>query len=153
MENFNLTQGEIGIRIGKSRTAIANTLRLLKLPKNIQEKLAQGEITSGHARAILILEEPEKMEDFANLIIEKGMSVRDAERHIKKMQTDGLAKPLQKKKEDKGYIIEIQDALEKKFETKVHLSNRGKKGKIEFVYSSLEELDRLLEQLGYEKTN
>jgi len=65
-----------------------------------------------------------------------------------------LAKPLQKKKEDnKGYIIEIQDALEKKFETKVHLSSRGKKGKIEFVYSSLEELDRLLEQLGYEKTN
>ena len=58
-----------------------------------------------------------------------------------------------KKKEDKGYIIEIQDALEKRYDTKVHLSSRGKKGKIEFVYSSLEELDRLLEQLGYEKTN
>lgn len=154
MENFNLTQGEIGIRIGKSRTAIANTLRLLKLPKIIQEQLAQGEITSGHARAILILDDPEKMITFANEIIEKGMSVREAENRIKKMQAEGLAKPLQKKKEDnKGYIIEIQDALEKKFETKVHLSSRGKKGKIEFVYSSLEELDRLLEQLGYEKTN
>ncbi|AWW27352.1 ParB/RepB/Spo0J family partition protein [Acetobacterium carbinolicum] len=154
MENFNLTQGEIGIRIGKSRTAIANTLRLLKLPKVIQEQLAQGEITSGHARAILILDDPEKMITFANEIIEKGMSVREAENRIKKMQAEGLAKPLQKKKEDnKGYIIEIQDALEKKFETKVHLSSRGKKGKIEFVYSSLEELDRLLEQLGYEKTN
>ena len=154
MENFNLTQGEIGIRIGKSRTAIANTLRLLKLPKVIQEQLAQGEITSGHARAILILDDPEKMIIFANEIIEKGMSVREAENRIKKMQAEGLAKPLQKKKEDnKGYIIEIQDALEKKFETKVHLSSRGKKGKIEFVYSSLEELDRLLEQLGYEKTN
>ncbi|WP_414732972.1 ParB/RepB/Spo0J family partition protein [Acetobacterium carbinolicum] len=154
MENFNLTQGEIGIRIGKSRTAIANTLRLLKLPKIIQEQLAQGEITSGHARAILILDDPEKMIIFANEIIEKGMSVREAENRIKKMQAEGLAKPLQKKKEDnKGYIIEIQDALEKKFETKVHLSSRGKKGKIEFVYSSLEELDRLLEQLGYEKTN
>lgn len=55
MENFNMTQGEIGIRIGKSRTAIANTLRLLKLPETIQEQLAQGQITSGHARAILIL--------------------------------------------------------------------------------------------------
>jgi len=153
MENFNLTQGEIGIRIGKSRTAIANTLRLLKLPITIQDQLAQGQITSGHARAILILEDPEKMEAFANEIIEKGMSVREAENRIKKMQTEGLAKPLQKKKDDKGYIIEIQDALEKKFATKVHLSSRGKKGKIEFVYSSLEELDRLLEQLGYEKTN
>ena len=86
-------------------------------------------------------------------IIEKGMSVRETESHIKKMQTAGLAKPLQQKKtEHSGYISEIQEALERKFETRVHLSSRGKKGKIEFVYSSLEELDRLLEQLGYQKT-
>lgn len=154
MENFNLTQGEIGIRIGKSRTAIANTLRLLKLPQSIQEQLAQEKITSGHARAILILEDPGKMEAFASEIIEKGMSVREAENRIKKMQSEGLVKPLQKKKDNSsGYIAEIQEALERKFETKVHLSNRGKKGKIEFVYSSLEELDRLLERLGYEKEN
>lgn len=154
MENFNLTQGEIGIRIGKSRTAIANTLRLLKLPQSIQDQLAKGQITSGHARAILILEDPEKMEAFANEIIEKEMSVREAENCIKKMQTEGLAKPLQNKKaENHIYVIEIEEALEKKFDTKVRLSSRGKKGKIEFVYSSLEELDRLLEQLGYEKTN
>lgn len=151
MESFNLTQGEIGIRIGKSRTAVANTLRLLKLPKSIQNELAQGNITSGHARAILVLEEPEKMENFTNEIIEKGLSVRDAENQIKKMQTEGLAKPLQKKKEDSGgYIAEIQEALEKRYDTKVKLSNRGKKGKIEFVYSSLEELDRILELLGYD---
>ncbi len=152
MESFNLTQGEIGIRIGKSRTAIANTLRLLKLPKTIQDQLAQGKITSGHARAILILEDPEKMEAFANEIIEKGMSVREVENRIKKMQAEGLAKPLQKKNSDsQGHIIEIQEALEKRYETKVHLSSRGKKGKIEFLYSSLEELDRLLEELGYQK--
>lgn len=151
MESFNLTQGEIGIRIGKSRTAVANTLRLLKLPKSIQNELAQGNITSGHARAILVLEEPEKMENFTNEIIEKGLSVRDAENQIKKMQTEGLAKPLQKKKEDSGgYIAEIQESLEKRYDTKVKLSNRGKKGKIEFVYSSLEELDRILELLGYD---
>ncbi|AFA50280.1 ParB/RepB/Spo0J family partition protein [Acetobacterium woodii] len=153
MENFNLTQGEIGIRIGKSRTAIANTLRLLKLPKTIQDQLAQGKITSGHARAILILEEPEKMEAFANEIIEKGMSVREVENRIKKMQAEGLVKPLQKKNEDsQGHITEIQEALEKRYETKVNLSSRGKKGKIEFFYSSLEELDRLLEELGYQKS-
>ncbi|MBU4438743.1 MAG: ParB/RepB/Spo0J family partition protein [Acetobacterium sp.] len=154
MENFNLTQGEIGIRIGKSRTAIANTLRLLKLPKTIQNELAEGNISSGHARAILILEDPVKMEVFTNEIIENGLSVRDAENRIKKMQNEGLAKPLQKQKENNnGYIIEIQEVLEKKYATKVNLSSRGKKGKIEFVYSSLEELDRLLEELGYQKTN
>lgn len=70
------------------------------------------------------------------------------------MQSAGLVKPLQKKKENNnGYIIEIQEALEKKYDARVNLSSRGKKGKIEFVYSSLEELDRLLEKLGYEKTN
>lgn len=152
MESFNLTQGEIGIRIGKSRTAIANTLRLLKLPKTIQDQLAQGKITSGHARAILILEDPEKMEAFTNEIIEKGMSVREVENRIKKMQSEGLVKPLQNKNESRqGYITEIQEVLEKRYETKVKLSSRGQKGKIEFFYSSLEELDRLLEELGYEK--
>lgn len=154
MESFNLTQGEIGIRIGKSRTAVANTLRLLKLPKSIQNELAQGNITSGHARAILILEEPEKMEAFAAEIIEKELSVRDTENRIKKLQMEGSVKPLQKKKEDNGgYIREIQEGLEKKYETKINLYNRGKKGKIEFSYSSLEELDRILELLGYEKGN
>lgn len=154
MENFNMTQGEIGIRIGKSRTAVANTLRLLKLPASIQNEVAKGNITPGHARAILILEDPEKMEAFANEIIEKGLSVRDAEKRIKKMQAEGSAKPLQKQKADNsGYIREIQEGLEEKFKTKVSLNNRGKKGKIEFSYSSLEELDRILELLGYEKIN
>lgn len=154
MENFNLTQGEIGIRIGKSRTAVANTLRLLKLPVAIQNEVAKGNITPGHARAILILEDPEKMTAFANEIMEKGLSVRDAEKRIKQMQAEGAAKPLQKKKADNSsYIREIQEGLEAKFKTKVNLHNRGKKGKIELAYSSLEELDRILELLGYQQKN
>ncbi|MBC3888467.1 ParB/RepB/Spo0J family partition protein [Acetobacterium paludosum] len=152
MENFNMTQGEIGIRIGKSRTAVANTLRLLKLPKSIQNEVAKGTITPGHARAIIILEDPDKMEAFSNEIIEKGLSVREAEKRIKKMQMEGSVKLLQKKKEDNSrYITEIQEGLEEKYKTKVNLQNRGKKGKIEFSYSSLEELDRILELLGYKK--
>ncbi|MBC3797756.1 ParB/RepB/Spo0J family partition protein [Acetobacterium tundrae] len=154
MENFNMTQGEIGIRIGKSRTAVANTLRLLKLPKSIRNEVAEGMITPGHARAILILEDPDKMEAFSNEIIEKGLSVREAEKRIKKMQMEGSVKPLQKKKEDNsGYITEIREGLEEKYKTKVNLQNRGKKGKIEFSYSSLEELDRILELLGYVKVD
>jgi ParB family chromosome partitioning protein len=155
MENFNLTQGEIGIRIGKSRTAVANTLRLLKLPESIQDELVSGRITPGHARAIMVLEEPEKMIAFTNEIIEKGLSVREAENQIKKMQREGIAKPLQNKKKDdySSYVQEIREALEKRYSTRVNLNNKGKKGKIEFVYSSLEELDILLEKLGYEKSN
>lgn len=152
MENFNLTQGEIGIRIGKSRAAVTNTLRLLKLPESIQNDVAQGRISSGHARAILIMEDPEKMEAFSKEIIEKELSVRETEKRIKKLQIDGIVEPLQKKKIDTSlYVTEIQDALEKKFATKVSLNSRGKSGKIELSYFSLEELDRILALLGYEK--
>jgi len=152
MVNFNLTQGEIGIRIGKSRTAVANTLRLLKLPESVQNDLAQGRISSGHARAILIMEEPEKMEAFSKEIIEKGLSVRETEKRIKKLQIQGIVAPLQKKKIDTtAYVMEIKDALEKRFDTKVNFTNRGKSGKIELSYFSLKELDRILDLLGYEK--
>ncbi|MBK5244042.1 MAG: ParB/RepB/Spo0J family partition protein [Eubacteriaceae bacterium] len=152
MSNFNLTQGEIGIRIGKSRTAVANTLRLLKLPESVQNDVAQGRISSGHARAILIMEEAEKMEAFSKEIIEKGLSVRETEKRIKKLQIEGIVAPLQKKKIDTtAYVMEIKDALEKIFATKVNFSSRGKSGKIELSYFSLEELDRILALLGYEK--
>jgi len=152
MGNFNLTQGEIGIRIGKSRTAVANTLRLLKLPESVQNDVAQGRISSGHARAILIMEEPEKMEAFSKEIIEKGLSVRETEKRIKKLQIEGIVAPLQKKKIDTtAYVMEIKDALEKRFATKVNFNSRGKSGKIELSYFSLEELDRILALLGYEK--
>jgi ParB family chromosome partitioning protein len=71
------------------------------------------------------------------------------------MQREGIAKPLQNKKKDdySSYVQEIREALEKRYSTRVNLNNKGKKGKIEFVYSSLEELDILLEKLGYEKSN
>lgn len=154
MEKFNLTQGEIGIRIGKSRTAVANTLRLLKLPESVRNEVAQGKISSGHARAILIMEDPEKMEAFSKEIIEKGLSVRETENRIKKLQIEGVVAPLQKKKVDtSAYVMEIQDALEKKFATKVNFSSQGKCGKIELSYFSLEELDRLLGLLGYTKND
>lgn len=152
IQNFNLTQGEIGIRIGKSRTAVANTLRLLKLPESVQDDVARGRISSGHARAILIMEEPEKMEEFSKEIIKKGLSVRETEKRIKKLQIEGIVAPLQKKKIDTtAYVMEIKDALEKRFATKVNFSSHGKSGKIELSYFSLEELDRILTLLGYQK--
>lgn len=152
MGSFNLTQGEIGIRIGKSRTAVANTLRLLKLPDSIRDDVARGKISSGHARAILCLEQTEKMEAFSKEIIEKGLSVRETEKRIKKLQLEGIVAPLQKKKIDTtAYVMEIKDGLEKRFATKVNFSSYGKSGKIELSYFSLEELDRILALLGYEK--
>lgn len=154
MERFNLTQGEIGIKIGKSRTAITNTLRLLKLPKSIRDEVAQGTLTSGHARAILSLEKPEAMEAFAKEIIEKGLSVREAEKRVKKIQLDEVLEPLKAEVPNiSGYAKEIEEDLERIYNTKAKINCHGKKGKIELSYFSLEELDRILELLGVKKNS
>ncbi|MGL4607641.1 MAG: ParB/RepB/Spo0J family partition protein [Eubacteriaceae bacterium] len=152
MENFNMTQGEIGIRIGKSRTAITNTLRLLKLPQSIQDEISRGNLSSGHARAILGLDDPNEMEKFAQEIMDRGLSVREAEKRVKKIQLDEILEPLRAKHPDiSGYTTEIEDGLRNIFHTKTKITNKGKKGKIELYYESLEELDRILELMGLTK--
>src|SRR4030067_968432 len=78
-EEFNISQVELATQIGKDRTTIANTLRLLKLPSEVRNQLLQNRITSGHARAILSLETKEKQKELCSLIIQKGLSVREAE--------------------------------------------------------------------------
>lgn len=148
MESFNLTQGEIGMRIGKSRTAITNALRLLKLPKEIQEEIKKGVLTAGHARAILVLDDNDSMISFAKEIIEKQLSVRGAEKKVKIFKLDQEKKPDEK---IDLYALEIQENLEKILDARVKIKNKGSCGKIEIIYSSIDELDAILKQLGYQK--
>jgi|LGVF01.2.fsa_nt_gb ParB family chromosome partitioning protein len=151
MTQFNLTQGEIGIRIGKSRTAVANTLRLLKLPKMVQNKIIQKNLSSGHGRALLVLEESSKIEAFAKEISEQGLSVRETEKRIKKIQLakeKDIIKP-QLKIDQSPYIKAIEEGLSYQLRRKVKLNSRGASGKIEINYTSLEDLDELLSKLGY----
>jgi ParB family chromosome partitioning protein len=146
METFNMTQGEIGIRIGKSRTAITNTLRLLKLPPLVQEALSNNLLTAGHARAILALEDAKDQVEFADEIINEKLSVREAERRLKSRQKTAVTKT---PKEMDPHAREVQEGLQQIFNTNVKLKHSGKSGKIEIAYTSMDELDRILSKLGY----
>jgi len=139
MDEFNLTQELISQRVGKSRSAIANSLRLLSLEDEIQKMLILGTLTSGHARAILSLDDKELRIALSKRIIEDNLNVRQAE---------ALAKQLQKKKPEKtAYDIEIekiQNTLSSAMGTKVRINHTAKKGKIEIEYYGNEDLERVL---------
>ena len=148
MEHFNLTQGEIGIRIGKSRAAITNTMRLLNLPDKVRQEVLDDHISSGHARALLSLEDQKQMESLCEKIIDKKLSVRETEKKVKLLKNppkEDKAKP-----EKNPYITAVEDGLKQKFATKVKISGKKDKGKIELEFYSTEDLNRILDLLGYE---
>ncbi|MCQ2512128.1 MAG: ParB/RepB/Spo0J family partition protein [Lachnospiraceae bacterium] len=144
IEDYNLTQEELAQRVSKSRTVITNAMRLLKLHPEVQQMLIAGELSAGHARALLGLEKPEQQLKLAKDIVEKSLSVR---------QTEDLVKAFSEKKPKKEKATEdkmdfVYRDLEKKLTsvlgTKVKLSHNEKgKGKIEISYFSDDELDRL----------
>ena len=144
MDEFNLTQELISQRVGKSRSAIANSLRLLSLEDEIQKMLILGTLTSGHARAILSLDDKELRIALSKRIIEDNLNVRQAETLAKQLQKK---KPQKKKSEKTGYDIEIekiQNTLSSAMGTKVRINHTAKKGKIEIEYYGNEDLERVL---------
>lgn len=147
IEEFNISQEDLSKRIGKDRTTIANTLRLLKLPPEIRELLIQNRLTSGHARAILSLETKEKQIELSSLIIKKGLSVREAETLAKRWSAKAnVSIPKSFKRDDlKSQLQSIQDSLRKHLGTKVHILSKGPKGKIEIEYYSHQDLERLVD--------
>ena len=148
-EEFKISQGELSTRIGKDRTTIANTLRLLKLPLEVRNQLLQNRITPGHARAILSLGTRERQEELCALIIRKGLSVREAEALAKRW----TGKPkktvtlVRKRGDAENQLNSLQDSLRKYLGTKVQISQKGKRGKIEIEYYSYEDLERIIEAI------
>lgn len=145
IEEFNLTQELISQRVGKSRSAVANSLRLLSLEDDIQKMLIEGTLTSGHARAVLSLEDKELRIALSKRIIEDNLNVRQAEALAKQLQKKT---PLKKQKEKTAYDIEIeglQNRLSSAMGTKVKINHTPKKGKIEIEYYGNDDLERILE--------
>ena len=146
MNNFSLTQAEVATRVGKARATISNLLRLLELPPEVQAFVAEGRLTEGHARAILMAKGTERRLELARLAMEGGgLSVRELERLA------GAAAPKRRPrgptKED-PYVLDLEDRLRKALSTKVRLARRGQGGTIHIDYHDADELDRLLEILG-----
>mgnify|MGYP003182263623 FL=1 len=146
IQEFHLTQEEIANRVSKNRATITNSMRLLKLDVRVQDMLADGKISSGHARALLGLEEGERQYQVAVKIIEEKLSVRDVEKLVKMMN-----RPSKEKKPEKGPDIDliyrqVEDKLKSIMGTKVVINQKDKnKGRIEIEYYSQEELERLIE--------
>ena len=149
LNDYNMTQEEISKKIGKSRSSIANSIRLLSLDKEFAELLSKGELTSGHARAILSLEEKEKRAVLCEKIINDGLNVRQAEKMAKQLQGISLPKNNKKKKKT-AYDLQIEEITEKlssKLGTKVAFKRGTKKSKIEIEYYNDSDLNRILEML------
>jgi ParB family chromosome partitioning protein len=145
IDEFDLTQEVLSKRIGKSRTAVTNCLRLLNLDERVQEYLIDGVITEGHGRTLLAVMDKDTQFLLAQKIIDEGLNVRDTEK---------LIKSLGKEKKDKSdkprpniYYVDIADKLENYFGTRVSLINKKNKGKIEIEYYSEDDLQRILDIL------
>lgn len=146
IQEFELTQEEIAVRVSKNRATITNSMRLLKLDKRVQEMLVQGQISSGHARALLSLEEGEQQYQVALKIISDKLSVREIEKLVKMI---GKPKNNRKKEEERdlSFIFrDLEERMKQVMGTKVNINKKDKnKGRIEIEYYSEAELERLVE--------
>lgn len=153
LEEFNMKQDEVAERVSKSRSAVTNSIRLLKLSDEVQQMLIDDMITTGHARALLSIEEKELQYNLAQRIFDEKLSVRDVEKIMKSLQKP--SKP--KKMSDKTLMAIYQDIEEKlktKLSTKVSVTSKGDgAGKIEIEFYNHEDLDRILDMIGKTEIN
>ena len=142
MDKMSLTQDELAKKLGKSRPYIANSLRLLKLPTEIKNKLEQGVISTAHARTLLALKTKKVMEDVCTLVIERKMSVRELEEYVAKLLKP---KEVKKTKAKNIFIEEQENILKKRLGTSVTIKQgRNKKGKIEIEFKDNDEFERII---------
>lgn len=144
MQDYNYTQQKLSQVLARDRTTIANQIRLLKLPPAVKKSLAQNEISSGHARCLLSIVEPQKLREAHRLIIIKDLSVRETERLAK-----NLNQPKKKREPDKesSHLKSIQENLMQLLGTKVKITRSGRKGKIVIEFYSPEELEHIIERI------
>lgn len=150
LTEFNLKQDEVAERVAKSRTAVTNSMRLLKLCDNVQQMIIDDMISTGHARALITIEDPEQQYSIAQQIFDEKLSVRDVEKLVK-----NLNKPVKLKKEipvDKSLEAvyqDIEENLKQKLSTKVTITSKGNgAGKMEIEFYSHDDLERLMDLLS-----
>lgn len=149
---FNLTQTEIAQKVGKSRSAVANAMRLVELPDEVKEAVSDNLLSMGHARALLSLQEPEQICEAAKQVIKNSLSVRQTEQMVSKMQRTPKAQV--KSTRTESFYKELQIALEKTWGRKVRITPTGKDvGSITVDYLSREDLIEITERLTGKKIN
>ncbi len=149
MQTFDLTQEDVAARVGKSRSAIANSLRLNNLSKDLKKLVIDGKLSQGHARALLPLEKEKEQLALAERIIKEGLNVRQVENAVAILQRQSGTKPAKKfvDKNLENYFKNLSRELSSKFETKVSIKYGKKRGKIEIEYYSNSDLENILKKL------
>jgi ParB family transcriptional regulator, chromosome partitioning protein len=145
---FGLTQEQAAVRVGKSRSAVANFLRLRQLPEPIKASIVEGHLSMGHARALLGTDSSAQQNAAWQAIIRKALSVRQTEELVKRLRD--AAPPVTEKKEgsEERHLGRVAEELSRRFGTRVQIKRRGKRGKLEIEFFSNEDLDRLLQLLN-----
>lgn len=154
LQTFSLNQTEAAQRLGEDRSVISNYLRLLELPQDLQDMLIGNQLSMGHARAILALQDDQIRRKLANRAMAGRLSVREVERIVRKILQRGQETPAQKK-EKAAYILDLETQLQTILGTKVRIEagKRGHKGRIIIDYYSLDEFERLTEKMGLANTD
>jgi ParB family chromosome partitioning protein len=144
MDEFHLSQEEVAVRVGKSRSAVANFLRLRQLPEPIKTSLLDGSLTTGHARAILGADTTAQQIAAWKAVIAKGLSVRETETLVKRLKNQKSEDRNSPLKSFDVYLGSLADDLSQDFGTRVKIKRKGRKGKVEIEFYSDDDLDRLI---------
>ncbi|MDY0828423.1 ParB/RepB/Spo0J family partition protein [Microbacterium sp. BG28] len=149
LEDFGITQEQLATRIGRSRPQISNTIRLLRLPVPVQQRVAAGVLSAGHARAILSVEDGESMQRLADKIVNEDLSVRAAEAAAK--GAAAVKRPAPKAGARRAHLDEIAERLGDRLNTRVKISISARKGQIAIDFATIQDLNRILSELGEEE--
>jgi ParB family transcriptional regulator, chromosome partitioning protein len=148
IDEFGLTQEQAAAKVGKSRSAVANFLRLRQLPEPIKTSITEGQLSMGHARALLGADSAAQQNAAWREIVKKGLSVRQAEALIKRLRLSPTVAPALRSDTTDRHLAFVAEDLSRRFGTRVQIKRRGKKGKLEIEFFSDEDLDRVLALLN-----
>ncbi|MDO4303898.1 MAG: ParB/RepB/Spo0J family partition protein [Bacillota bacterium] len=150
LTEFNLKQDEVAERVAKSRTAVTNSMRLLKLCDNVQQMIIDGMISTGHARALISIDDPEQQYVIAQQIFDEKLSVRDVEKLVKNLNKPAkIKKTVITDKSLEAVYQDIEENLKQKLSTKVSITSKGNgAGKLEIEFYSHEDLEKLMDLLS-----
>ena len=148
LEDFGITQEQLATRIGRSRPQISNTIRLLKLPVPVQQRVAAGVLSAGHARAILSLDSVEAMQRLSDKIVNEDLSVRAAEAAAKGVDAAVQRTPAPKAGARRAHLDDVAERLGDRLNTKVKISLSARKGQVIIDFATIQDLNRILAEIG-----
>lgn len=151
LDSLELSQDAVAQRLGKSRSAITNTLRLLRLPEAIRQDLGEGRLSMGHARALLALNEPEDMLEARDRILGKDLSVRETESLVRKIKnfSQGQEQKAATEKAKDPHVADLEERLQQHLQSKVTVVAKKKGGKLEINFADWQQLERILDHFGF----